>query len=41
VIATLKQRKELFDEYCKERVVELREEKKNKAKVSNNSAIHV
>ncbi|CAG8488883.1 76_t:CDS:10 [Paraglomus occultum] len=32
LIATLKQRKELFDEYCKERVVELREEKKNKAK---------
>jgi hypothetical protein len=29
----LKQRKEIFDEYCKERVAEVRAEKKNKAKV--------
>ncbi|RIB30810.1 hypothetical protein C2G38_1948122 [Gigaspora rosea] len=32
LIPTLKQRKELFDEYCKERVVEVRAEKINKAK---------
>ncbi|KAF0479044.1 peptide-binding protein [Gigaspora margarita] len=32
LIPTLKQRKELFDEYCKERVVEVRAEKLNKAK---------
>ncbi|GES80551.1 transcription elongation regulator 1-like [Rhizophagus clarus] len=32
LIPTLKQRKEIFDEYCKERVTELRAEKKNKAK---------
>ncbi|CAB4396689.1 hypothetical protein RhiirA1_417967 [Rhizophagus irregularis] len=32
LIPTLKQRKEIFDEYCKERVAELRAEKKNKAK---------
>ncbi|CAG8677113.1 2117_t:CDS:2, partial [Racocetra persica] len=31
-ITTLKQRKEIFDEYCKERVVEVRAEKINKAK---------
>ncbi|CAG8569220.1 5592_t:CDS:10, partial [Cetraspora pellucida] len=32
LITTLKQRKEIFDEYCKERVVEVRAEKINKAK---------
>ncbi|CAG8796194.1 19610_t:CDS:10, partial [Dentiscutata erythropus] len=32
LIPTLKQRKEIFDEYCKERVVEVRAEKINKAK---------
>ncbi|CAJ0755188.1 6779_t:CDS:10 [Entrophospora sp. SA101] len=31
LIPTLKQRKEYFDEYCKERAVEVRAEKKNKA----------
>ncbi|CAG8446686.1 11159_t:CDS:10 [Ambispora gerdemannii] len=32
IISTLKQRKEIFDEYCKEKVIELRAEKKKKAK---------
>ncbi|CAG8455595.1 11474_t:CDS:10 [Ambispora leptoticha] len=32
IISTLKQRKEIFDEYCKEKVVEMRAEKKKKAK---------
>jgi len=35
VIPTLKQKMEIFDEYCKERVVEMRSEKKIKARVNN------
>ncbi|KAG9287473.1 hypothetical protein G9A89_023845 [Geosiphon pyriformis] len=35
IIATLKQRKEIFDEYCKEKVVELRGDKKNQAKTQS------